>query len=493
MLEGFHRSRVLCVGDVMLDRFSYGRVERVSDEAPIQILHVGSQRSMLGGAGNVVRNVVALGARAILIAVTGDDDSAREIDELAESEERLEQRLVVDPSRPTTVKTRFIAEGQQLLRADSESTDPVGEETTRRLIEAIAAELRHADVMVLSDYMKGVLTDELLSVAIAKAKVAGVPVIVDPKREDFSVYSGATVLKPNRAELEAGGRQACQTDAEIELAARGVARDCRIDAVLVTRSQQGMSLIRPDCEALHLRAKALEVSDVSGAGDTVVATTAVALASGAALHSAAELANIAGGIVVGKLGTAVVSREELGAALIAADASATEAKVKSAEAAYLDVQRWRKKGCRIGFTNGCFDLLHPGHISLLTEAKSHCDRLIVGLNSDESVKRLKGSDRPVQPEAARAIVLASMNVVDRVVIYSDDTPIPLLYLLEPDVLIKGGDYTIDEVIGGDVVQGYGGVVKIASLAPGHSSSEVIAKMSAKSRRSTSGLSGWNQT
>jgi D-beta-D-heptose 7-phosphate kinase/D-beta-D-heptose 1-phosphate adenosyltransferase len=479
-LGGTHAARILCIGDVMLDRFVYGRVDRVSAEAPVQILHVSSKQAMLGGVGNVGRNVVALGAQAVLVAVTGDDQAAREITDLAECEERLTPRLIVEAGRPSTVKTRYIAEGQQLLRADDEVTAPISDETARRLIAAIRLELDEADVMVLSDYMKGVLTDDVLAIAIADARVAGVPVIADPKRDNFGSYSGVAILKPNEAELAAASRLPCGNDGEVEDSARKVMSDCEIDAMIVSRSQQGMSLIQRDAKALHFSAKAQEVLDVSGAGDTVVATTAVALAAGAELAFAAELANVAGGIVVGKVGTAVVSRDEFDSVLTGAGASPSEAKVTSADGALAAVDRWRERGQKIGFTNGCFDLLHPGHVSLLTEAKAACDRLVVAMNSDESVKRLKGEGRPVQPETARAIVLASLSMVDVVVVFSEDTPIDLIQLLKPDVLIKGSNYTIDQVVGADWVRSYGGEVKLAALVPGHSSTEVIAKMSSGS-------------
>jgi len=465
----------------MLDRFVHGRVERVSAEAPIQILHVGSQQAMLGGVGNVGRNVVSLGAHTTLIAVTGDDPAAAEIADLTEAEEQLTPRLIVEAGRPSTVKTRYIAEGQQLLRADEETLLPISEETARRVIAALEAELRLADVMVISDYMKGVLTDAVLAATIAAARAVGVPVIADPKREDFEAYAGVTVLKPNRGELAAAARLPCGNDEEVEAAARKAIRDCAIDAMLVSRAEQGMSLVQRDAEPRHLPAKALEVLDVSGAGDTVVATAAVALAAGADLSVAAELANVAGGIVIGKAGTAVVSGDELAAGLLASEVAPSEAKVVSPEAALAAVERWRKRGQRIGFTNGCFDLLHPGHVSLVTEARGACDRLIVAINSDESVRRLKGEDRPVQHEVARAIVLASLSVVDMVVVFSEDTPAPLLQLLKPDVLIKGGDYGIDEVVGADLVRAYGGEVKLATLLPGYSSSEVIAQLSDQER------------
>jgi len=475
-LDRFQDARILCLGDLMLDRFVYGQVDRVSAEAPVQVIHVSEQRQMLGGVGNVGCNVEALGARAVVIAVTGDDDAAAQMRELAEAEKRLESRLIVEPGRPSTVKTRFIADSQQLLRADEESIAPISDETARRVIAALREELADSDVMVISDYMKGLLTDDLLRTAIDAARAAGVPVIADPKRHDFEAYAGVTLLKPNSAELAQAARMPCSEDAEIEDAAREVMRRCGIEAMLVSRSERGMSLVLSGATPHHLPARAIEVFDVSGAGDTVVATTAVALAAGAGLEAAAELANVAGGIVVGKLGTASVSREELVADMRPPDDPSTIDKVMSPKLAEAEIARWRQRGQRVGFTNGCFDLLHPGHISLLTEARTACDKLIVALNSDTSVKRLKGDDRPVQSEVDRAIVLASLATVDMVIVFSEDTPIPLLERLRPDVLIKGGDYTIDEVVGGEVVRAYGGEVKLAHLVPGRSSSQVIARM-----------------
>ena len=483
LLADFDDVRVVCLGDIMLDQYIYGRVERVSAEAPIPVIHAGKQRAMLGGVGNVARNVCALGGHAVLIAVTGQDDSANRVRSLSEGEPNLTACLVQEPGRTTTVKTRYIADGQQLLRADEESTEPISSQTTAEIIQVIAAEIRAADALILSDYMKGVLTDEVLAAAIAEAEKAGVPVVADPKRHNFSAYAGVTVLKPNLGELSTAARTSCQTNGEIEDAARKIMEDAAIDAMMVSRSERGLSLVERDAQTVHFSARALEVFDVSGAGDTMVSTTAVALAAGAQLSVAAELANVAAGIVVGKVGTAVVSCDELAERLLEIELTGPEDKVVSVEMAVADVERWRQQGKRIGFTNGCFDLLHPGHVSLLTEARSACDRLIVGLNSDESVRRLKGEDRPVQNQLARAIVLASLGFVDRVIIFSEDNPISLLETLQPDVLVKGADYTINEVVGGDVVLAYGGEIKLASLVPGQSSTSVIARMSGGGERS----------
>ena len=460
----------------MLDRYVYGTVERISAEAPIPIVRVNRQASMLGGVGNVARNIASAGGSATLLAAAGDDGAGGELAALVADSTAIEAHLAAEPGRPTTVKTRYVAAGQQLLRADGETTVAIAPATSTALVEQLQQSLTDADVLVLSDYAKGVLTDDLLRATIDCAQKAGKPVVADPKRQDFSAYAGVDYLKPNRSELAAATGLPCDSDDEVTRAATEVIQQCRIGAVLVSRSEQGISLIPARGDPVHLPVRAPEVFDVSGAGDTVVAVFAMALAAGAMPADAAHLANLAAAIVVGKVGTAAVGRDELAAAVLAEEVSSSEDKIVSADAALADVERWKSRGLKVGFTNGCFDLLHPGHISLLQEAKGGCDRLLVAINSDASARRLKGPDRPVQNEAARALVLASLSVVDRVLIFADATPIPLLQRLRPDVLIKGGDYAIDQVVGGDIVQGYGGAVKLAAFQPGHSSSKVISRM-----------------
>jgi D-beta-D-heptose 7-phosphate kinase/D-beta-D-heptose 1-phosphate adenosyltransferase len=329
--------------------------------------------------------------------------------------------------------------------------------------------------VVLSDYGKGVLTGTLIGRVIAAARGAGKPVIVDPKGPDYRVYRGATVLTPNRRELAEASRMADRTDDEIVAAARHIVARCEVDAVLVTRGGDGMTLVEGD-NAHHLAAEAREVFDVSGAGDTVVAVVAAALAAGLASPDAAGLANVAAGIVVAKSGTAVAGADEIVDALRAGELMSGERKSVSPAAALDRVATWRARGLTIGFTNGCFDLIHPGHVSLLAQARAACDRLVVGLNSDASARRLKGDGRPVQGEAARAAVLGSFASVDLVVIFDDDTPIALIEALRPDVLVKGADYSLDQVVGGDLVQGHGGRVLLADLEPGHSTTATIARM-----------------
>ncbi|MBT5435640.1 MAG: D-glycero-beta-D-manno-heptose-7-phosphate kinase [Alphaproteobacteria bacterium] len=475
-IDALSGANVMVIGDLMLDRFVYGEVERISPEAPVPVIRVGAEESMLGGAGNVVRNLLALGAEVCFVAVVGDDQIGRDLIEMVAEEERVEPYLLVERGRRSTTKVRYVAGGQQLLRADRETERSVDEATQARIIDIVATELEGVSALVLSDYAKGVLTSEVVEALIGAARDAEVPVIVDPKSHDFARYRGATVLTPNRRELSLAARMMAETDEEVVSAATRVMGDAEADFLLVTRSADGMSLVHSDGNAVHLPAEAREVYDVSGAGDTVVATFAAALGRGLDPTIAAQLANLAGGIVVGKTGTAVVDLEDLHRALHSQEFTSNETKVVSGAAAHDLVRRWQNQGKRVGFTNGCFDLLHPGHVSLLRQARSHCDRLVVGLNSDNSVRLLKGPERPVQNEMSRAQVLASMADVDVIVVYEDETPLALIESLRPDVLVKGADYTIDEVVGAKEVQGYGGEVVLAELADGHSTTAMVARM-----------------
>jgi D-beta-D-heptose 7-phosphate kinase/D-beta-D-heptose 1-phosphate adenosyltransferase len=475
-VETLRGAMVLCVGDAMLDRFVYGSVDRISPEAPIPVLCVDREMAMLGGAGNVVRNLVAIGAAPAFVSVVGDDPAGREVTRLVGEHGEIDPCIVVEIGRQTTIKTRFFASHQQLLRADRESRSAVGDAIRDQLLTRVERLLPKAGVMVLSDYGKGVLAAPIAGELIRRAKAAGKRVVVDPKGTDYAIYAGATLVTPNRKELHEATGLPADTDEQVVAAARLLIETCRFEAVLVTRSQDGMTLVRADGEVRHLPAEAREVFDVSGAGDTVVATLAAALASGASLEEAAHLANVAAGIVVGKVGTAVAYADEIVAALHHEDLTLGEAKIVPVATAAEIVDRWRRKGHKVGFTNGCFDLLHPGHVSLLGQSRGACDRLVVGLNSDASVQRLKGPTRPVQSEASRATVLSSLATVDLVVIFGEDTPLELIRALKPDVLVKGADYTIDKVVGAADVQSWGGKVVLADLVNGQSTTNTIRKM-----------------
>ncbi|CAK0754162.1 D-beta-D-heptose 7-phosphate kinase / D-beta-D-heptose 1-phosphate adenylyltransferase [Azospirillaceae bacterium] len=471
---------VLCVGDVMLDRFVYGAVDRISPEAPIPILRIEREAAMLGGAGNVAANLHALGAEVFFLSVVGDDEAGDSVRRLASVLSHGDSvALVVEPGRQTTVKTRFVAAHQQLLRSDCETTGAISIESATVLLAAARARLERVAAVVLSDYGKGVLTEHVTAALIEMARAAGKPVVVDPKGDDYRRYRGAAVVTPNRKELSlAVGGRPVGTDEQVSGAAAEIITVCGVDAVVATRSEQGLSVFASEQPPVHLPAEAREVFDVSGAGDTVIATLATALGAGASLVDAARLANIAGGVVVGKVGTAVVRVHDLLSALHQQEWNIGESKVLAAEEAVERLDLWRRRNLKVGFTNGCFDLLHPGHLSLITQARTACDRLVVGLNSDESVRRLKGAQRPIQTESARATVLASLAMVDLVVIFDEDTPLSLIKILRPDVLVKGADYRLDQVVGADVVQSYGGRVVLADLQAGFSTTSTIARINA---------------
>jgi D-beta-D-heptose 7-phosphate kinase / D-beta-D-heptose 1-phosphate adenosyltransferase len=467
------RASVLVVGDAMLDRYVYGQVKRISPEAPVPILTVEREVAMPGGAGNVVRNLTALGAAVAFLSVVGDDQSGSDLTGLIGGQPGVEPWLLVQGGRATTSKTRYIASGQQIMRADHEIARPIHERLADRLVRIAADTVAATSVMVLSDYNKGVLAGDVPARLIAAARAAGRRVVVDPKGLDYSRYAGADVVTPNRAELALATGLPVETEEEIVQACRALRDAHGFGAVLVTRSEDGMTLLDQD-GLHHFPAEAPEVHDVSGAGDTVVAVLAAGMASGLPLPVATRLANIAGGLVVGKVGTAVARENDLLEALT--PERGTLRKVMRRASAAEQVERWRQRGWRVGFTNGCFDLLHPGHVHLLEQARSWCDRLVVGVNADSSVKRLKGPTRPIQQEAARAAVLASLSTVDLVTVFDEDTPVELIRLLRPDVLVKGADYTVDQVVGGELVQEWGGVVKLAELLPGNSTTATVARI-----------------
>ncbi len=470
-------ARVVCVGDLMLDRYVEGTVDRVSPEAPIPVLAEQREIAMLGGVGNVLRNLAALGAACDLAAVIGIDRAGRELAKLVAREARVTPRLLSIPGRQTSIKTRFVAGGQQLLRSDRETTEPISATEQASMLEDARSALQAAEntVMVLSDYGKGVLETPLLQDLIALAKGANIPVIADPKGRDFSRYRGVSMLTPNRQELAAATAMPTGSDENVIAACRKLIADFDVGAILATRSERGMSLVTRE-EAHHFPARTREVFDVSGAGDTVIAVLAAAMAAGTSAPEAAQLANVAAGVVVGKVGTAVAHSNEILAALHASEFMDAEAKVVAVETLIDRASTWRRQGWRVGFTNGCFDLLHPGHVSLLKQAKATCDRLVVGLNSDASVRRLKGPDRPIQSEGSRSSVLASLAVVDLVVIFHEETPLALIEALRPDVLVKGSDYAVDEVVGAEKMRSWGGEIVLADILTGYSTTNTIRRM-----------------
>lgn len=481
IVRHFPAARVVVLGDLILDRYVAGHAARLSPEAPIPVLRPTRQHATLGGAANVALNIATLGGRAVLIGLAGQDAAGEELRALLAAQPGIEDRTLAVPARPTTAKTRFLAGAQQILRLDEETTEAAHGALAEALLARFIAALDQAapggaGVVVLSDYAKGVLSDAVLGPALAAAAARGVTVIADPKRADFTAYAGATILTPNEAETRLATRIDAAEDADAERAGAAALAATGGQAVLVTRSAKGLTLVRRDLPPLHLPTRARAVADVSGAGDTLVAALAVALAAGAALPDAAALANATAGLSVAKPGTATVAAEEVLATLHLRELVATDAKIAGDDAALAQVAAWRAAGLKVGFANGCFDLIHPGHVRLLSEARAACDRLVVALNTDASVRRLKGPSRPVQNETARATVMASLSPVDLVMLFDEDTPLRLIGLLRPDVLVKGSDYTVEQVVGHDLVAGWGGKVVLVDLREGFSTTGMVKRM-----------------
>jgi D-beta-D-heptose 7-phosphate kinase/D-beta-D-heptose 1-phosphate adenosyltransferase len=476
--------RILVLGDVMLDRFVYGQVERVSPEAPIPVLRFHSEKAMLGGAGNVARNIVALGGRAVLVGALGADAEGDLVAGPLSAADRIDGRFVRFADHPTTVKTRYVSGGQQIMRLDLERPLRLDAQAVEALCARFAEAVDSAAAVVLSDYAKGVLAPEVIRRVVDLARARGVPVIVDPKSRDVRRYAGATVLTPNAAEAALISGLDCGEDAGAEAAAKIVRDLAEVEAVVLTRGARGMTIWDPaeaSGAAAHIATLASEVFDVSGAGDTVAAALSLALAGGASVTMAARIANVAAGVAVGKRGTAAVHARELAKALGGAGES-DDPKIVSNETAAAVVADWKAHRLKVGFTNGCFDLLHPGHIGLLRRSRAACDRLVVALNADASVRRLKGENRPLQNQRARSVVIAAIDSVDLVTLFDEDTPMRLIELLKPDYLIKGADYSAATVVGADFVTAYGGKVVLIPLEVGHSTTSIISRANAGTDR-----------
>ena len=468
-LPDFSAARLLVVGDVMLDSYWQGPVLRISPEAPVPVVRVEDEEARIGGAGNVALNAAVLGAGTHLLGLAGADATADQIEQLLRAQQ-VQCQLQRVPGSKTITKLRILSRHQQLIRLDFEDHFPDWDAAA--LERDFVVQLAKVDAVILSDYAKGVLRHS--AALIQAARAAGKPVIVDPKGADFTRYQGATLITPNLAEFEAVVGY-CTSDEEIE--ERGIAlRDAlKLDAILITRSENGMTLLARDHVPLHLPTRAQEVFDVTGAGDTVVATLGVAIAAGVALPDAVMLANVAAGIVVSKLGTATVSPQELQHALHRGS-TAHHRGIFDKAALQAQMRAARAEGERIVMTNGCFDILHPGHIDYLEKARALGDRLIVAVNDDASVQRLKGTERPVNSLANRMRMLAALGCVDWVVPFSEDTPERLYCELLPDVLVKGGDYTEAQVVGADCVKAAGGKVQIIDFLNGHSTTDLIKRI-----------------
>ena len=475
LLTRLSGARIVCVGDLMGDRFVYGEVTRVSPEAPIPVLARDRELVMLGGAGNVARNVAALGGDVALVGLVGGDSEGHEALRLIGDQTGIEGFLVTDPGRPTTLKTRFVSGGQQLLRVDLEASIPAVGEVEQRLVRTVRDVAAGAGVVLISDYGKGVVTDAV----IAACREAGGLVIVDSKARSFLRYGEVDVIKPNAGELAYATGLPTSTNSEIEAALAHALSLCEAKAILVTRAAKGISLAVRGEAVRHFPGVPRDVFDASGAGDTTIAALGLALAAGTPMEQAIEFAMLASGVAVGKAGTATVLPEELIEASLTAHMAPAEGKIVTPQRMADEIARWRAKGLRVGFTNGCFDILHRGHVTYLNQARSWCDRLVVGLNSDRSVTALKGEGRPVNDLEGRAMVLAGLGAVDLVVPFDDDTPIKLIEAARPELLIKGSDYSEDQVVGGELVKSWGGEVRLAQIVDGYSTTAAIARMTAK--------------
>jgi len=470
----FSKLLIIVVGDVMLDRYLWGDVERISPEAPVPVVRITHRSDTVGGAGNVALNLQGLGCRTHLLGVRGDDSPGRYLLKRLRAYE-IPSDLVVARAMPTTTKTRIIGQGQQLVRLDEEMPAELSTRVCRRLIKRLEALLPDAQGVVISDYGKGLFITDLAGQIIQRCRAAGRPVFVDPKGSNWQRYAGANGITPNESELQQVAPFNRYDDQDLTEKAQGVLQCYQLESLVVTRGSRGMSLFHPQRPAVHIPTKAREVFDVSGAGDTVIATLTAAVAAGMPLRPAARLANVAAGVVVGKIGTQPIKAHELRQALNERGPTGS-GKILNRQDACAIVAGWQAEQKQVVFTNGCFDILHIGHLTLLRRAAEQGDRLVVGLNSDTSVRRLKGNGRPIMPQSERAALLANLECVDLVVIFDEETPRALIRAMAPNVLVKGGDYTPDQVVGRDIVEAAGGKVVIVPLAGKISTTTVIDRV-----------------
>lgn len=477
--DGFGRLSVLVVGDVMIDRYIVGDVERISPEAPVPVLRQVREYSRPGGAANVAMNLAGLGLKATLTGFVGDDSAGRELRALL-ADSGVDASGLVDCGLPTIAKTRVVSRTQQLMRIDVESRDNHDDTDCQALCDFATKAVASVQAVILSDYAKGALTDALCHAVIDAARSKGVPVLVDPKTRDLSKYSGATTISPNLNELSmATGVPAHQTDALLQ-AGRDLLRSLHMDYLTVTMSEKGIRVLHADGkgEEIHSPARAREVFDVSGAGDTVIATLAAGLAGGLQVGTAVDLANIAAGIVVAKLGTVPVTAHEIVAELTVSGGVTSAEKVLDMERAAARIAEWQESGETVVFTNGCFDLLHIGHVTLLEDCRRYGSKLVVAMNTDRSVSELKGPTRPIVGQNERTRVMAALGCVDMVVLFDEETPLELIRALKPNVLVKGGDYSVETVVGHEDVLAAGGRVEIVPTVEGFSTTNIVKKMTA---------------
>ena len=475
-LDSIASPTVLVVGDLMLDLYVWGGVERVSPEAPVQVLNVSSDESRPGGAGNVAANLAALGARTRCFGIVGDDSNGQQLCQMLKEQGVDISGIVLDKARPTTIKTRMIAHGQQLLRVDRESNRSIDDTLRSEMFALFEDSLPACDAVLVPDYGKGALPDELLGEILAACKKARKPVLVDPARDrGFRAYAGCTVLKPNLAEASAAAGIKITDVKTLEEAAEIILRQSKAKNLVITQGGDGITIFKKGAEPVHVAGLSRPVYDVTGAGDTVLSLLGFVLAGRGNILEATEIANVAAGLVVGKIGASPVTKAEIGQELRGLHQIASH-KLKNFDEIVQACSEHRRRKQKIVFTNGCFDLLHVGHIKLFQFAKSKGDVLIVGLNSDDSVGQLKGPDRPVLNQNERGYILAALEHVDYIVVFEETTPLNIIRAIRPDVLVKGADYTEDTVVGRGFVESYGGKVELAPLVEGVSSTGILSRI-----------------
>jgi D-beta-D-heptose 7-phosphate kinase/D-beta-D-heptose 1-phosphate adenosyltransferase len=479
LVESFSKQRIFVIGDIMLDKYIWGDVKRISPEAPVPVFKVTKKFEIRGGAGNVVSNLLGLGAAVTVIGLRGADEPGTKLSMLMK-QDNVKDLSIECADRPTITKTRVVSNGQQLIRLDEEEIKAVDLQIVSEVLRRIDQNAGNFDCVIMSDYGKGMLQSETLTQKLIQiANQRRIPVFVDPKGRDWERYRKATCITPNINEIEAYDGTTIETNDQLKEAMQRTIRNLDISWLLVTRGPQGMCLMSKDGETLFISTQARQVFDVSGAGDTVISTLALAVASKAEVPDAARLANLAAGIVVGKVGTQPINMFELKAAMRSNDSSLNGhfyKKIFSRATSAIQLEAWRANKEKVVFTNGCFDLLHPGHIHLLNKAKDFGQRLVVGLNADISVSRLKGPKRPILNENDRATLLASLDCVDMVVLFNEDTPENLIATLKPDILVKGADYKVEDVVGKEVVESYGGKVMLVDLLEGFSTTNIANRV-----------------
>lgn len=461
---------ILVIGDLMIDHYLWGGCERISPEAPVQVVDIARETTVLGGAGNVINNLVTLGARVSVAGVIGDDDNGVELKKMLLSLGASCEGLIVQKERKTSKKSRIIASNQQILRYDKESKEPIGQASVKNLIDYVAKVVDQCDMVILSDYGKGVVSEAVAQGIIAHAKAKGKKVLVDPKGKDYRKYSGAYLLTPNKKEASEATGIAIKDDTSLREALLSLKLRCDLQCSMITLSEDGIAIYDETMRRYPTVAK--EVFDVTGAGDTVIASLSFALSCGLSIDEAAPFANHAAAVVVGKIGSATVTLDEIETYESSLHQSSSDAHIKSQEEITAIVQRLKREGKRVVFTNGCFDILHVGHVKYLQEAKSYGDVLIVGLNSDSSVRELKGPTRPVNPQEDRAYILAALESVDYVVMFSDETPYELIKNIAPDILVKGGDYEGKSVVGAQ----FAGELRLVQFVDGKSTTATISRI-----------------